>query len=449
MFSFLRGRLLLLFFVFAAVAFVGSAQAAPATVKVVRDGSGRCQLLRDGKPYFIRGAGGNDDRFLPALAAAGGDSLRLWGDDHLGETLDKAAELGLTVAAGIWLPQLRQGFNYHDAAAVAGLREHVRKTVERFREHPALLIWALGNEVEDPQGADAAVWTAINDLAALVKQLDPRHPVMTVIAEVGGEKIPNLHRLCPALDIVGINTYAGAATVGERYAKAGGTKPYVVTEFGPPGIWEIGKNAIGAYPEPSSTEKAEIYTRAYRGAVLAQPQLCLGSYVFLWGQKQEVTATWFSLFLADGTRLAPVDVMTEFWTSRPPANRCPEIKKLEFQGAAAVAPGATVEAALTVSDPEGDPLKTVWLLQRDPEAFGNGGDMEQVPPAFPEAVIQGSATGAKVRLPGASGLYRLFVTVRDNHGGGAVANLAIRVDAALPPAAAPQRLRPLLPGPPR
>ena len=109
------------------------------------------QLRREGQPYFIRGAGG-DEKLWGKLAASGGNSVRLWGDDRLGEQLDLARREGLTVTAGIWLPQIRQGFDYTDAQAVAGLREHVRRTVLRYKDHPALLLWALGNEMEDPQG---------------------------------------------------------------------------------------------------------------------------------------------------------------------------------------------------------------------------------------------------------------------------------------------------------
>ncbi len=66
----------------------------------------------------------------------------------------------------------------------------------------------------------------------------------------------NIHRLCPAIDIIGINSYGGAPSLGARYKSLGGTKPYILTEFGPPGIWEMAKDPIGAFPEPTSTEKA-------------------------------------------------------------------------------------------------------------------------------------------------------------------------------------------------
>ncbi len=408
-------------------------------VQIVRNGDAY-RLQREGHPYFIRGAGG-DEKLWGTLAVTGGNSVRLWGDDHLGEQLELARRNGLTVTAGIWLPQIRQGFDYTDARAVAGLREHVRRTVLHHKDHPALLIWALGNEMEDPQGNNLAVWTVINDLAGLVKQIDPDHPVMTVVAEIGGEKVANFQRLCPSIDILGINSYGGVQSLGERYRKAGGVKPYILTEFGPPGIWESGKDSIGAYAEPGSTQKTEIYRSAYKHAVLDQPNLCLGSYAFFWGQKQEVTPTWFSLFLDDGTRLGAVDALTELWTGRVPTKRCPEIK-LMFQGKPLVKAGAVVDAKLDILHPANDPLAVTWQLVRDTENYGSGGDAESPSVIDPAAVIYNDEHGAKIRLPADGGLYRLFAVVRDDHGGGAVANLPIRVDA---PRLAPKRQRPDLP----
>ncbi len=380
-------------------------------------------MVRDGQPYFIKGGGGNEQA-MKSIAAAGGNSIRLWGDDHLGEALDAAQKAGITVTAGIWLGQVRQGFDWSDADSLAKQRENIRATVLKYKDHPALLVWALANEMEDAQGKNGAVWTAINSLAVMVHQLDPQHPTMTVIAEIGGDKVKNIHRLCPEIDIVGINSYAGAVSVGERYKKLGGTKPYILTEYGPAGFWETQKDAVGAFPEPTSTAKGA----AYESAVLVQPGVCLGSYAFLWGQKQEVTATWFSMFLGDGSRLAPVDVLQEIWTGKAPANRCPEMKLLAVDGAASGEPGVILRAKLAVSDKENDALKVTWILQRDPGEYGSGGDKEEAPPTFPEAIVRGDATGAEVKLPKDGGLYRLFATVRDDKGGAAVGNVALRVN---------------------
>ena len=75
----------------------------------------------------------------------------------------------------------------------------------------------------------------------------------------------------------------------ERYRKLGGTKPIVITEFGPAGTWETPKNEWGKVPEPTSTQKAEMYRRAYQANVIDHADLCLGAYAFTWGAKQEMT----------------------------------------------------------------------------------------------------------------------------------------------------------------
>ncbi len=417
------------------------AMAQPVAVTVTGT-PGQWQLTRDGKPYFVKGVGGDGSWEL--LAKLGGNSVRTWGPDKLGEELDRAHQLGLTVTAGIWLGQVRQGFDWSDADSLIRQRELVRSVVEKYKQHPALLMWALGNEMEDPVGKNGAVWSEINNLARLVKSLDPHHPTMTVVAELGGEKVRNFQALCPDVDLLGINSYAGAASVGKRYRELGGTKPYLLTEFGPPGIWEIPKDASGAYRELTSTAKADAYRRAYQQAVLDQPGTCLGSYAFLWGMKQEVTATWFSLLLRDGSRTAAVDTLSEFWTGRAPANRCPSIEKFEASVNAAVKPGTIVKLSLQATDPEADPLQISWELFADEEQYGTGGDAEVAATQLAKAILRADAKSAEVRLPEDGGLYRVFVTVRDGQGGAAIANVPIRVEGPVKLAAAKPATLPLV-----
>lgn len=392
---------------------------------------GKWRLTREGQPYVIRGVGGDGSWEL--LAKLGGNSVRTWGHDQLGEQLDRAHKLGLTVTAGIWLGQVRQGFDWSDADSLVRQREVIRRAVLKHKDHPALLMWSLGNEMEDAAGKNGAVWSEINNLARLVKSLDDRHPTMTVIAEIGGDKVRNLHALCPDIDLVGINSYAGAASVGDRYRKLGGSKPYVLTEFGPPGIWEIKADDIGAFRELTSTTKAEWYRNAYRGNVVENTGTCVGSYAFVWGMKQEVTATWFSLLLKDGSRLGAVDALSELWTGKAPVNRCPTVESLAFvsRESAKVKPGEVVKFALKASDPDNDKLKVTWELFADEEQYGTGGDAEAAAKLLAQAIVKSDATSADVRLPSDGGLYRIFATVRDEHGGAAIANLPVRVDAPI------------------
>ena len=422
------------------LAFVSPALAAPAVVRVERTGD-RYSLTRDGKPYVIRGVGGQTA--LKDLKALGGDSIRTWGVEGLGKVLDDAQANGLTVTAGIWLGHKRHGFDYNDAEAVARQYEEVKAAILKYKDHPALLIWGLGNEMEGPEGDDAAVWSAVNNLAHLAKTLDPNHPTMTVVAEIGGRKVANLHRLCPDIDIVGINSYAGAPSVPERYRKAGGTKPYILTEFGPPGQWESPKTPWGAVIEPTSTMKAESYRRAYEANVVGNSALCLGSYAFLWGTKQEATATWFGLRL-DNRRTAAVDALGELWTGTALKDRCPEITSLKIEGPDRRKPGETVRARLQARDPEGRPLRVRWMLQAEGTP-GSGGDAEAVPSTYPSAIVKGDAEGADVRMPKDGGGYRLFAYVADDAGGAATANVPLFVDGpTAPPAPARKPALPLV-----
>jgi hypothetical protein len=414
----------------------------PAVVRVVKGDNGY-QLLRNGKPYFIKGVGGDGSRQL--LVAVGGNSVRTWGVDKIGPILDDAQRLGLSVTVGIWLGHERHGFNYNDAGQVARQYASARQAVLRYKDHPAVLMWGIGNEMEGyGKGDNAAIWSAVNNIAALVKKLDPNHPTMTVLAEIGGDRVKNVHRLCPDIDVVGINSYGGAESLPQRYKAAGGTKPYILTEFGPPGLWETKKNAWGVAPELTSTEKAERYRRVYRAAVAAPKGLCLGSYAFTWGHKQEATATWFGLLLPDGGRLGAVDVLAEMWTGKPPANRCPIIRSLKLLGADEVEPGATVKALLDAADPDGDPLKVRWVLQREADAYGTGGDAEQAPPTFPAAVVKADPKQVELRMPTNGGGYRLFAYVRDDHGGAAVANVPLRVKGPMVPPKARKAKLPLV-----
>ncbi len=250
----------------------------------------------------------------------GGNSFRTWGADGSQSKLDEAQKLGLTMTLGIWLGHKAHGFDYNDAGMVARQLDDAKKAIDKYKDHPALLMWGIGNEMEMgfPDN-DPAVWKAIEEIAAYAKKVDPNHPTMTVVAEIGGEKVKMINQYCPSIDVIGINSYGGGPSIAERYKKAGGVKPYAITEFGPPGTWEVGKNAWDAATELSSTAKAASYRETYEKAIANQP-MSLGSYAFTWGNKQEATATWFGLLLPDGSKLGAVDALSELWSGKPVPN---------------------------------------------------------------------------------------------------------------------------------
>ncbi len=393
--------------------------------QVIEDGQG-WSLLLNGKPYFIKGAGGH--QHLQELVDAGGNSIRTWGADDAGKVLDRAHELGLTVTVGIWLEHERHGFNYDDAAAVSRQLEKTRKVIEKYKDHPALLMWGLGNEVEG-DGGNPRVWQAINDIARMTKEIDPNHPTMTVIAEIGGEKIPNLKNYCPDIDVLGVNTYGGLPSLGVRLREAGLDRPYVVTEFGPLGQWEVGKTSWGVPIEQNSSQKAKFCAEGYTNSMAGQPGRCLGGYVFNWGNKQEVTPTWYSLFLKDGGATETVDVMTRFWTGAWPDNRAPLIKKMEILSVDLnqVKAGAECRARVVAVDPDSDELNIHWVVQSESTDRRTGGDFEQTPETHPESIAAVGGQDVAFQAPSEPGGYRLFAYIRDGQGHVATANIPFLV----------------------
>ncbi len=386
------------------------------------------QLFRDGQPFYVKGAGGTGP--LDFLAACGANSNRTWGvDNSTRRYLDQAHRAGLTVAFGIWLEHERHGFDYSNESLVQKQFEMVRDVVREYKDHPAILVWGLGNEMEGYEsGTDPRIWDHIEALAKMVKEEDPNHPVMSVVAEIAPGKVAAINERCPSLDIIGINSYGGAPSLPRRYREEGGQKPYIVTEFGPLGPWELPKNSLGVVDEPTSAEKAEFYRQAVE-AIGADRELCLGSYAFLWGHKQEATPTWFGLLLPDGKKTNPVDVLIEFWTGKKPDNLCPVIDRLELVGSNVVEAGAELNLQLEAHDPEQAPLHVEWIMRGDAQQYVTGGDKSPTPPSIPGALLAGDLEGAKFVAPGKTGLYRIYAYVDDGVGA-CVGNIVIQVRGA-------------------
>lgn len=384
-------------------------------------------MLRDGKPYNIRGAGGYD-RF-EELAAAGGNSIRVWdAGPYTGTILRRVDSLGLTVMVGISERELAK----------------IDTIVPSYRNSPALLIWAIGNEMELRlkelgYSNEQALWTRVNELAQRIHALDEHHPVITVLAEINREKIKRIMKYAPELDAIGVNSYGLVGTVAKRLRAWGWNKPFIITEFGSIGHWESPRTPWGLYIEPSSTEKAKNFIRGYTEGIMDQPG-CVGSYAFLWGHKQEKTHTWCGMFLPNEVGGGPtetVDAMIKVWTGSYPANRAPQIGPGRIriepdqygEKYAFFAPDEEIEVSVDASDPEGGALKVRWDLRIDVADNPTGGGFyEPTPPPIIGAIREAKGLTAKVKFPKKPGNYRLFCYVWDSERRAATVNLPIRVE---------------------
>ena len=280
-------------------------------------------------------------------------------------------------------------------------------------------------------GGNPHIWAAVNDVAAMIKELDPNHPTMTVTADIGGDRIYWVHERSPAIDIHGINTYGGAPSVAERLHEGGATKPFVITEFGPVGPWEMPTTDWGAPYEQTSTGKADFYREAYEKSVLGAPGMSLGAYAFLWSWKMEATETWFGMFLDNGARTGAVDVMTELWSGNAPDDLAPTVGPLQVSGGASMEPGAEISASVGAADPEGGALRAEWVLRDESGDYLTGGDFRQPTPIIEGAVVESGVDSATVRMPDEPGAYRLFYFVYDEAGNAATANVPLQVEGEL------------------
>lgn len=382
-------------------------------------------ITRGGQPYFVKGAAGYEH--LDELVFAGGNSIRTWTTNGLGEILDAAQQRGLTVCAGIWFEPECSWFSYANAEHCARQAERVRKAVLEFRDHPALLFWGLGNEVEG-DGGNTPYWKQIEALAKLVKELDPAHPTFTAVAGLSIEKAKGLNEHTPSLDFVGINTYAALNSLRDHLVKVNWKRPWVVTEYGPRGFWESPRTAWRAPIEQTSGEKARFMRKAYEVAILPGGD-CWGGYVFLWGQKQEATSTWFGIFTEQGETTATRDVLHELWTGQPPAERAPELETLTSAAAKKeIEPGSEFTAEAKASDPDGDALSWHWTVTPEHAGRDDKG-RERVTAPLPESVVKVDGPSASFRAPKKPGDYRVHLRVTDTRRRAATGNFPFKVKA--------------------
>ena len=405
-------------------------EARPARVEVASNGDGFV-LLRDGAPYVVKGAGGATD--LASVAASGGNSVRTWGIEGAEALLDSAAEHGLTVAMGLPVAGERFGMDYGSAAAVDDQRARVAAAVRALKDHSALLFWIVGNELNHGMRSPR-VYDEVNALSELIHRIDPYHPTTTAVT-AGFEPLELVLERAPDLDFVSIQLYAAMALMPQYADEWLAGRPFMVTEWGPIGHWEAARTAWGAPVEMDSTAKAERYLNDYRELIEPHLGQALGSYVFLWGQKQERTPTWYSMFTERGEPTAAVDAMQMAWTGAWPGNRAPAVTSMLLDGRSAaddvaLAAGRAYAASLAAHDPDGDALSYRWSIKPESAATQEGGDYEAPVGDMAGLIEDATASAIALTAPDASGAYRLFAYVYDSKGSAGHANVPFRVQEA-------------------
>jgi hypothetical protein len=395
----------------------------PVKVTLTRVGT-EWKMFVNGKEFFVKGVAANN--FYKEAKLFGANTIRTYGVNVQSRAiLDEAHAAGLYVNFGLYMKRETDGFDYNNVVVVKQQLEAMKEAVIRFKDHPALLCWSIGNEAEASY-TNTKLWTAINDVAKFIHQVDSNHPTTVALAGSDVNRISLVGSMAPAIDILSINSYAPVLpNVIGNLASANWTKPYMITEYGPRGTWQMNPEPTrvltwGGLVEQTSTEKSDIYLESYQDHIAANKSKgCIGSFVFLWGyQTHGEVLTWFGLFDKKGYTFPAVDAMQYAWTGTYPANRAPIIQnrdRILLNGKKAeenikVDKNSANTATVVATDPDGDALTYSWLVMKEGTKSADG----SLPDGISGLITNNTLADISFKAPSASGAYRLIIFASDD-----------------------------------
>ena len=408
----------------------------PKKVELVQS-SQQFQLQVDGEPFYIKGAG-LELGSIESLARYGGNAFRTWrvanGEKTGREILDEAHHHGLMVCMGLDVARERHGFNYSDKKAVAQQLAMIKADVLALKDHPALLMWGIGNEL-NLRHANPKVWDAVNQLSEMIHKLDPNHPTTTMLAGAEPDVIQVVMKRCPDLDLLSFQLYGDINKLPQYLKASQYLGAYIVSEWGATGHWEVKCTDWGRPLEPTSGEKASSYKSRYLDYIAADTVHCVGSFVFLWGQKQERTPTWYGVFLENGNHTEAAQIMEALWTGKAPKHKTPGSPKLTINGGVAadsilLSQGKQYRAQVTCEYPKNSSINYRWELMAEVKKAleSDGGDFEPKSDILWRHDDLRTSDSLTFKAPDA-GEYRLFVYIDDSFGGSATANMPLLVES--------------------
>ena len=409
-----------------------SDQLVPVKVEVIKT-NGQWQIMREGKEFYVNGASANN--FYSKVADFKGNAIRTYSvtSDTKG-ILDIAKSKNMVVCQGLWIQPASSTFDYNDSSQVISQRNSIIEQVKLYKNYPSVLMWSIGNEAESSLAQDSPeyirLWKEIGQIAKLIKQEDLNHLVSTTLASSLVAHVTNVKNYAPDIDILCVNSYYPQVEgIVTNLKAAGWDKPFLVTEFGPRGTWNMNPESTRQLPwgtpmalvEETSTEKAAIYKKIVSESVIAKKvDGCLGSFAFLWGyQTHGEVLNWYGLFHKNGYSYGAVDELQYLWSGSYPANRAPVIASrttdMLMNGKKAediiqVAAGSDNTATVTATDPDGDPLRYEWYIFKEATKDTDG----SMPPCIQGLWTDNTKKNLTFKAPVTQGGYRLYIFVFDD-----------------------------------
>lgn len=348
----------------------GSAQPEPGGAVRVSGTQGNWRLTVGGQPFTVKGltwgpSMADAPRYMPDLKSMGVNTVRTWGTDASSKPLlDAAAAQGLKVVNGFWLqpgggPGAGGCVNYvTDTTYKNNMLTEFAKWVDTYKSHPATLMWNVGNESvlglqncyggAELEAQRNAYTTFVNDVAKKIHSIDPDHPVTSTDAWTGAW--PYYKRNAPDLDLYSMNSYGNLCKVRQDWIDGGYDKPYIITEGGPAGEWEVPDDVNGIPDEPTDVQKADGYTTGWN-CVTGHQGVALGATLFHYGLEHDFGGVWFNLVPDGLKRLSYYAVKKAYTGSTAGDNTPPVITNMTVSPASAAPAGVSSPSAPTSVTP--------------------------------------------------------------------------------------------------
>ena len=400
-----------------------------ATVHLRYSDSTGYRLLRNAKPFYVRGAAGAGH--LEKLSRYGANTVRVYSSDSLGQILERAGRLDLAVVVDIPLP----AYNHHvSGPTLTPLTDSVIAVVDRFRDHPALLFWMLGNEVFQ-HGYDADFLRQYNLLADAVRAHDPNHPVSTAVIP---HQLLSLYTTWAGLhvDFVSLNMFGNLATFDRTrdLLTPIWRGPYLISEWSFNGPWEEQTTLWGAPLESPSTTKAQHLRDRYLTEVhRPKDHRMLGNLAFYWGAKYERTPTWFSLLSATGGSSEPAFALGNLWQGRSAPFPGPQVAYLLLderggQESIVLPAGTSVTAKVQYAGNPPPALTPRWEVRA--EDWRGQGELGFGPAPIAGLFFRCDRDSTRLLTPDRPGPYRIYFHAESPDGFFSTANIPFYVVAS-------------------
>ena len=241
------------------------------------------QILVNENPYLIKGIcyhpvpkGSKDlsfnslDQDLALMVEAGINTIRVYAPIDNKDVLDKIHDAGLKVVIG---------FGYNQGGRFDILSGTFVDYINTFKNHPAILMWELGNEYNyHPEWFEGDIknwYKALKEATDLAHENDTNHPVTTAHGDLPDALALSI---CTNIDVWGMNSYRWdnpEAIFSEWEALS--HKPMYLSEAGGDSYMTISRDGY----EAGSNEKAQAdANKNILNAIYKNQDICSGVTMF-------------------------------------------------------------------------------------------------------------------------------------------------------------------------